>query len=105
LHCGVAYPAEAYYYHRSTYGASLKAFYILAKQQSYAFVSCNSAGCNAFFVRRNLKPDIVREQTIEEGYAGGQFREARKKDGKLAYLSKQEEEINYCFTPIGRNRL
>ena len=74
------------------YGASLKALYMLAKEKGYIFVGCNSSGCNAFFIRSDLKPDAVREQTLEEGYVAGQFREARDKEGNLDYLSKNEEE-------------
>jgi hypothetical protein len=82
------------------YGASLKALYLLAKEKGYAFVGCNSAGCNAFFVRRDLKPDIIREQTIEEGYVAGQFQEARDKGGNLAFLSKPEEVKILATLPL-----
>ena len=82
------------------YGASLKALYLLAKEKGYIYVGCNSSGCNAFFVRHDLKPDSVPEQTVEEGYVAGQFREARDKDGNLAYLSKQEEEQIIAALPL-----
>ena len=82
------------------YGASLKALYLLANKKGYIFVGCNSSGCNAFFVRRDLKPDVICEQTLEEGYVTGQFREARDKDGNLAFLSKQEEEKILATLPL-----
>jgi hypothetical protein len=82
------------------YGASLKALYLLAKKKGYSFVGCNSAGCNAFFVRRDLKPDNVPEKTVDEGFVAGQFREARDKDGNLAYLSRQEEEKIITALPL-----
>jgi hypothetical protein len=82
------------------YGASLKALFLLAKKKGYSFVGCNSAGCNAFFVRRDLKPDNIREQTVEEGYVAGQFREARDKYGNLDYLSKQEEDEIIATLPL-----
>jgi hypothetical protein len=82
------------------YGASLKALFLLAKEKGYTFVGCNSAGCNAFFVRRDLKPDAVREQTVEDGYVAGQFRESRDRNGNLAYLSKQEEEKIIATLPL-----
>ncbi|MFM6608172.1 MAG: hypothetical protein ACKPJO_23270, partial [Dolichospermum sp.] len=45
------------HYSNIYYGASLKALCILADKKGYAFVGCNSAGNNAFFVRKDLKPD------------------------------------------------
>ncbi|MEQ8384399.1 MAG: hypothetical protein RH949_18770 [Coleofasciculus sp. A1-SPW-01] len=74
------------------FGASLKALYLLAQKKGYAFVGCNSAGNNAFFVRKDLKPDSIREMSIEEGYVAGKFRESRNEQGELNYLSPQEEQ-------------
>jgi hypothetical protein len=79
--------------HYSTiyYGASLKALVQLGKKKGYTFVGCNSTGCNAFFVRTDLKPSEIKELTVEDGYVAGKFRESRNKSGKLIYLSHQEE--------------
>ncbi|MCU0534213.1 MAG: hypothetical protein MUD14_10000 [Hydrococcus sp. Prado102] len=82
------------------YGASLKALYLLAKQKGYVFVGCNSGGNNAFFVRKDLKPDSIKELTPEEGYVAGQFRESRDRDGNLSYLSHQEEEQLLASLPL-----
>jgi hypothetical protein len=73
------------------YGASLKALCLLAGQKGYAFVGCNSAGNNAFFVRRDLRPAHMPELTSEAGYVADQFRESRNKDGQLTFLSNEEE--------------
>ncbi|PZO19275.1 MAG: hypothetical protein DCF25_08820 [Leptolyngbya foveolarum] len=73
------------------YGASLKALCLLAERKNYAFVGCNSAGNNAFFVRKDLKPSHLPELTAEEGYVAGQFRESRNKQGDLSFLSMKEE--------------
>jgi hypothetical protein len=88
--------------HYSTiyYGASLKALYLLAKQKGYVFVGCNSAGANAFFVRKDLKPDCIKELTVEEGYVAGKFRESRDENGQLLYLSTQEEEKLLSSLPL-----
>jgi len=72
------------------YGASLKALVNLGKQKGYSFVGCNRNGVNAFFVRRDVL-GTLKEQTVEEGYIAGKFREARKEDGSLAYMSAAEE--------------
>jgi hypothetical protein len=82
------------------YGASLKALYLLAQQKGYAFVGCNTAGNNAFFVRRDLKPDCIKELTLEEGYVVGQFRESRDRDGNLLFLSHKEEEQLLASLPL-----
>jgi hypothetical protein len=80
------------HYSNIYYGASLKAFYLLAQEKGYAFVGCNRAGNNAFFVRRDLKPAELKEFTVEEGFAAGRFRESRDERGDLNYLSLQEEQ-------------
>jgi hypothetical protein len=82
------------------YGASLKALYLLAQQKGYVFVGCNSAGNNAFFVRKDLKPDCIKELTIEEGYVAGHFRESRAENGQLVYLSAHEEEKLLSSLPL-----
>jgi hypothetical protein len=82
------------------YGVSLKALYLLAKKKGYVFVGCNSAGNNAFFVRKDLKPENIVELTVEEGYVAAQFRESRDKKGQLLYLSLQEEEKLLSSLPL-----
>lgn len=82
------------------YGVSLKALAILAKKKGYAFVGCNSAGNNAFFVRRDLKPGLIKELTVEEGYQQGQFRESRNENGKLNFLSFADEQKILQKLPI-----
>ena len=82
------------------YGASLKALYMLAQQKGYAFVGCNSAGNNAFFVRKDLKPDYLKELTVEEAYVEGKFRESRDQEGNLLYLSSEEEKQLLSSLPL-----
>ena len=88
--------------HHSTiyYGASLKALCLLAEQKGYAFVGCNSAGNNAFFVRKDLKPAFIDELTPEEGYVCGQFRESRDVNGNLLFLSQEEEQKVLANLPL-----
>lgn len=78
--------AEAHY-SMIYYGASLKALCSLADKKGYAFVGCNSAGNNAFFVRRDLSSDDVPELSIRAGYVRNKFREARDMARNLTYLS------------------
>jgi hypothetical protein len=73
------------------YGASLRALYQLGKSKGYAFVGCNSAGNNAFFVRGDLLPGSIKELTVEEGFVPNRFRESRTRDGQLSFLSVEAE--------------
>lgn len=74
-------------HHSNLYwGCSLKAVELLGKRKGYALVGSNSAGNNAFLVRRdrlNGQPEV----TAEEAYVESRFRESRDKNGRLTYLS------------------
>ncbi len=82
---------EKAHYSMIYYGASLRALVNLGSRKGYAFVGCNTAGNNAFFVRRDLLPDNLRELSVEEGFVAGKFRESRDEDGKLLFLSSENE--------------
>jgi hypothetical protein len=82
------------------YGASLKALYMLAQKKGYAFVGCNNAGNNAFFVNRELKPDNIFDLTAEEGFVEGRFREARDENGNLSFLSPKDEKKIITTMPL-----
>lgn len=69
------------------YGASIRALHKLSKDKGYAFIGCNSAGNNAYFVRKDKLNDTVRETSLESGYVLSKFRESRGKDGKQTYLN------------------
>jgi hypothetical protein len=73
------------------YGASLRALCELANRKGYAFVGCGSAGLNAFFVRRDLRPEVLRELSPEEGYVQGQFDEAHDGSGARIKMPRDEE--------------
>lgn len=82
------------------YGASLKALCLLAEKKGYVFVGCNTVGVNAFFIRKDLKPDNIRELTLEEGYVAGKFRESRDKEGELIFLNMEEEQKILSSLPL-----
>ncbi len=76
------------------YGASIQALVKLGKKKGYALVCCNKAGNNAFFVKKELLNEKVKEISIENGFYRNKFRESRDVRGELTYLdSKSEEEI------------
>lgn len=82
------------------YGASLAALVGLGKKKGYAFVGANSAGNNAFFVRRDLLPGDMPERTALEGFVDCKFREARDATGKLAFLDPVEERAILAKLPL-----
>lgn len=68
------------------FGCSLKALEIVAGRKGYALVGCNSAGNNAFFVKRdrlNGQPAL----TCEQAYVESRFRESRDRSGRLTYVA------------------
>lgn len=71
------------------FGASLKALCRLGEKKGYAFVGCNSAGNNAFFVRRDRLPSGVAELSAAEGFVRNQFRESRDAAGRLVFESPE----------------
>jgi hypothetical protein len=73
------------------FGASLAALCLLGKRKGYAFVGCNKAGNNAFFLRNEFRPSDIPELTCEEGFVRAQFRESRDLRGSLAFLTDDQE--------------
>ncbi len=53
---------------------------------------CDSNGVNAFFVRRDKKPQEIRELTCAEGYVSGQYGEKFEVDGDFIKLPPEEEK-------------
>lgn len=76
-----AHPSNLYY------GASLRALYQESMRKGYALIGCNSAGNNAYFVRRDKLNDSVREVSLEDGYVPSRFRESRDREGRLTFLT------------------
>jgi hypothetical protein len=83
---------EKKHYSMIYYGASIQALIKLAKEKGYAFICCNKAGNNAFFVKKKLLNEKVKENNIEEGFFENNFRESRNENGELIYLDKKSEE-------------
>lgn len=68
------------------FGCSLKALEIVATRKGYALVGSNSAGNNAFFVKRerlNGQPAL----TAEQAYVESRFRESVNHSGQFTFLS------------------
>ncbi len=82
FHRTSAHPSNLYW------GASLVAFCHLAAQKSYVWIGCNSAGNNAFFVRKADSHRFICP-TLPDGFVAAKYREARSPDGKLIYLDQR----------------
>jgi hypothetical protein len=68
------------------FGASLGALTRLAERKGYRLVGSNSAGNNAYFVRRERAGGLPAP-TVAEAYVESRYRESRDADGNLTYLS------------------
>jgi len=71
------------------FGASLPALVALAEQKGYVFVGTNSNGCNAFFVRNDLKSKVVDSISEIKSFPSS-FRESRNSERRLTYVSGSE---------------
>lgn len=71
------------------WGASLRALCLLAERKGYAFVGSNSAGNNAYFVKKE-KVGNLKILDVKEGYVESKFRESRDSRGRLTYLSGKD---------------
>lgn len=77
------------HYSNLYYGASLKAFYNLAKKKGYQFAGSNSAGNNAYFVKKE-KMKGIRPVSLEKGFIDSKFRESRDEKGELNFISGRD---------------
>lgn len=81
------------------WGCSLPALAHLAEQKGFAFVGCNTAGNNAYFVRKEqLGP--LRPIGVQEGFVQSKFRESRGKDGELTLLSGNQRAAAIADLPV-----
>ena len=74
------------HYSGQFWGASLTALTQLAEKKGYSPVGCNSAGNNAYFVRKD-KIDNLPVFTAKEAFVDARFRDSRSPSGKFTYLT------------------
>lgn len=87
------------HYSRLFYGASLPALCHLANQKEYAFVGSNSAGNNAYFVKRTcLGP--LKELTAVEGYVESRFSESCDERGGLTLVRGDARRALIADLPV-----
>jgi hypothetical protein len=71
------------------FGASLPAICRLAEQKGYDFIGSNSAGSNAFFIRKDLSHRL-NILTAKQGYVRTNVRESMDENGSRTYLSSNK---------------
>ncbi len=71
-------------------GASLPALNYVAQAKGYALVGCNLAGNNAYFIKRELLTEKVKEVSLASAFRESKFRESRNPDFTFSYLSGAE---------------
>ncbi len=71
------------------FGVSLPALVKLAERKGYDFVGSNSAGSNAFFVKKELS-EKLKKYSAEDGYHKIISRQSRNKNGELTFLNWKE---------------
>ena len=72
------------------YGASLRALATLADRKGYDLVGCGSAGLNAFFVRKDVRPDSVPAKSVDDAFVAGQFCEWHDEDGRRLKVDREK---------------
>lgn len=76
------------HYSNLYWGASLGALTLVAQKKGYALVGCNSAGNNAYFIRKDRLGPFT-EQTIREAYVESRYRESRNPEGGKTFVNGQ----------------
>ena len=64
------------------WGAGLAALHDVAESKGYIFIGCNSAGNNAFFVRKDKWVSALPKPTLSEGFVLAKFNEGGAKPNK-----------------------
>lgn len=77
------------------YGSSLLSLCDLAEEKGYDFVGCNSAGNNAYFIRRD-KNNLFKKLTPEQGYVKSRFSEMCYPDGRRIMGNDRWAQLKGC---------
>ena len=71
------------------WGTSLPALCHLAAKKGYAWIGCNCAGNNCYFVR-NEYASAFHRPTLPADFVAAKFREGRDREGNLIYTGQKE---------------
>lgn len=81
-------------------GASLGALAHLARLKGYALIGSNSAGNNAYFVRRDLLDDELMEVPVAGAFVRPNYRESRDRSNRLDFLSYEQRQTSIRGMPV-----
>ncbi len=76
------------HYSNLYWGASIEALKFLASKKGYKFITTNSAGNNAYFIKENIFDKL--ETHIKKNIFQSKFRESRDKDGKKTFANFEQ---------------
>jgi hypothetical protein len=79
---------EKAHFSRLYWGASLPAFCHMASRKGYSYVGSNSAGSNAFFVRKDSAGSL-KECDFRKSFVESKFRDSLDENGNLSFVSGQ----------------
>jgi len=75
------------HYSNLFFGASLPALNQAATKKGYVLIGCTVSGNNAYFIRKDLLNDKIKEKSLKEAFVESKFRESRDKSYNLSYLA------------------
>jgi hypothetical protein len=81
------------------WGVSLPALQVLAGRKGYAFVGCNSAGNNAYFVRHDAV-DRLPAPLRRGSFVDSRYRDSRGPDGSLSHLAGRARLEAIAHMPV-----
>jgi len=79
--------SQAHYSHLYS-GASLRSLCVLAEQKGYVWIGCNSAGNNAYFIRKE-HAGLFLPVRLPDDFVAAKFREGRAENGRLNFLGQK----------------
>lgn len=88
------------HYSGQYFGASIAALTQLASAKGYALIGSNSAGNNAYFIRRDLLGGALLAVTPAAAFEQRNFRESRDRQGRLVYLSFEPRQALIRQLPV-----
>lgn len=95
-----AFERRAAHYSGQYAGASLAALAHLAGRKGYALIGVNSAGNNAYFLRRDLLGEDLVETDVARAFVRPGFRESRDRAGRLDFLSIEQRQASIRGLPV-----
>jgi len=79
------------HYSNLYFGASLAGLTYIADKKGYGLIGCNLAGNNAYYVRKDLLTEKIKQESVDKAFMPNKFRESRNKDYSLSYLDEDEQ--------------